>query len=73
MRVITALEELIRPYETSEWGYSDGFGNTYQEYSKDGITSRIDTATWFLAKNPKQIYLNELIRVATELKLKPQL
>jgi len=65
---IRKLEKLLVPYET-RWGGSDGFGNTYQEYRRGEITTRLDTATWFLRKNPQKIYKDELIRICTELGL----
>ncbi len=64
---IQELERLIEPYETSGWGGSDGFGNTYQEYRRGEATSRLDTAKWFFARRPQEIYRNELVRVITEL------
>ena len=68
MKSIKKLEELISEYE-SDWGISDGLGNEYKQYKKDSVISRIDTATWFFVKNPKQIYKKELIRIAKELEL----
>ncbi len=67
---IKKLERMIKPYETSNWGGSDGFGNTFQEYSKEGIKTRLDSRAWFLVKNSYLIRKSELVRVANELGLK---
>lgn len=45
---------------------------TYQGYQNGEKTSRLDTAAWFLAKNPAEVYKQELIRVATDLGILPK-
>jgi hypothetical protein len=67
MTTIKMLERLLVPYETSSWGASDGFGNTYQVYRNGEKTSRIDSAAWFLVRKPRSVYKNELRRVISEL------
>ena len=70
MACIKKLEKMIKPYEeVGGWGGSDCFGNTYQNYCNGTSRSRLDTSAWWLAKNSREVYKNELIRVATELEL----